>query len=122
MVNDIQRKIQLLIEMAGAFNKEYHELVLRRLVKSVKSMTVEELEYAIDKVIVENVFAPTIAELWKIIGIKRTEEKFVLCNKVMTWLHKNTDWDYSQHAVQCDIDTALIALGKKAGSVTTDDI
>ena len=120
-MNDAQ-KLDLFVDTAKAFNKEYPRLILKIMMKAMDDMTLAELEFAIEKAIRKNPWMPAIAKLWEIVNKKRTDKKQKIVQKVTTWLMKNTNWDYSKQAVQEDIDNALKQLGLVAGSIKASDI
>ena len=121
-MSDAQKKLDLFVSTAKAFNQEYPELILRVMIKAIDDMTFDELESAIEKSLQTSIWMPTIASLWEIVNQKREEEKVKIVQKVTTWLIKHCDWDYSQQAMQKHVDKALISMGLEAGSIKTSDI
>ncbi|HEC66125.1 MAG TPA: hypothetical protein ENI23_12600 [bacterium] len=124
--DDDIKKLEILTELAGSFDKEYSKGVFNRMLKVLKDMSVDELDFAITKAMRENLYKPSMGDLmgdlWKIINDKREEENHVLVRKIESWLLKNTNWNYSQQIFQEEIDEALVGLGLPPGSIDADDI
>ena len=118
----VEKKMKLLLELIGSYNKEYADGVLKRMLKALSKMTLPELEFAVDKYMEESKYPPTIAHLWEIVNEKRAEEKSKLAQRVMSWLSKNTTWAFDQQANQEDVDRALFQMGKGPGSIKASDV
>ena len=122
MISDNMKKMEVLVELVGSYNKEYADGVLRRMLKALDKMTLPELEYAVDKYMEESKYPPTIAHLWEIVNERRAEEKDKLAQRVMSWLSKNTTWSFDQQANQEDVDRALVAMDFGPGSIKAKDV
>lgn len=113
-MTDDEKKMNMLIELAGAFDKELTKDVLKRKLRALYTMKVEELEFAINESIRCDTWMPSIGKLWAIVEEKREVERDELTKKVVSWLMKNTAWDYSMEANQEDVDNALGRMGYEA--------
>ncbi len=120
--NDVSEKLELFIKLAECFNKTYSKQAVQMMLKALRDMTVKELEFAVEKSIQESTWMPAIANLWIIINEKRLEDTQKLAQKVISWLIKNTSWDFSQQAVQEDVDRALVVMGLEPGSIKASDV
>ena len=120
--NRNELKLKALVELAGSYNREYSKPVLKRMLKAVDAMTVGELEDVIDIVIRTNEYPPSMATLWEVVNSKRDMIKDRRAKRVISWLMKNTAWDYSMEAHEGDVEKALKELGLPPGCVEASDI
>ena len=116
-VSDNGKKLKTLAIMAECYNKEFSEEALFCMTRALKNVDGDELSNAIDSLLAKNKFMPSVVELLEEVENIKQAARVVLEQKVMNWLDKNTDWDYSKQLTQSYIDEALVELGLETGTL-----